>query len=95
MIENARNMGNAGLTYTVSQFDIGTNLYLTDHRLRWAEDFWAPGYARLDLFGRYHLTGHFDLYGRVQNALDHDIIEALGFRNPGVYFVAGANYSFH
>ncbi len=95
MIENARNMGNAGLTYTASHFDIGTNLYVTDHRLRWAGDFWAPGYARLDFFGRYHVTGHFDFYGRVQNALDHDIIEALGFRNPGIYFVAGANYSFH
>ncbi len=94
MVENARNMGNAGLTYRTVKFDFGTNLYMTDHRLRWAADFWAPGYARLDFFGRYHVTGHFDLYGRVQNALDQQIIETLGYRNPGVYFVAGLSYRF-
>jgi outer membrane cobalamin receptor len=88
-IENARNMGNLGLTWTATAFDAGTNLYATDRRLRWAGDFRAPGYARLDLFGRYHVTAHFDLYARVQNALDHHIVEVLGYRNPGVYCVAG------
>ena len=90
-IENARNMGNLGLTYTTQKFDVGTNVYATDRRLRWAGDFWAPGYTRVDLFGRYHATDHFDLYARVQNALDHHIVEILGYRNPGVYFVAGAS----
>lgn len=94
MIQNARNMGNLGLTYSRSGFDLGANLFATDHRLRWAGDFWAPGYARLDLFGRYHVTRRLDLYGRVQNALDRRIIEVLGYRNPGVYFVAGADYTF-
>jgi vitamin B12 transporter len=94
MIQNARNMGNAGLTYTVARFDFGTNLFMTDHRLRWAGDFFAPGYARLDFFGRYHVTGHFDLYGRVQNALDHQIIEILGYRSAGVYVVGGVSYRF-
>ena len=95
MIENARNMGNLGLTYTTSRFDVGANLFATDRRLRWAGDFWAPGYARLDFFGRYHVTGRLALFGRVQNALDRRIIEVLGYRNPGVYFVAGANYKFN
>ena len=49
-------------------------------------------FARLDFFGRYRASGHLDLYGRVQNALDRRIIEVLGYRNPGVYFVVGANY---
>ncbi len=92
--ENARNMGNVGLTWTQAQFDFGTNLYLTDHRLDYSYQFWAPGYARLDFFGRYHVTGHFDLYARVQNALDHDIVEIIGYKNPGVYFVAGVRYTF-
>jgi vitamin B12 transporter len=94
MIENARNMGNLGLMYSTARFDVGTNFYATDHRLRWAGDFWAPGYGRLDFFGRYHATGHLDLYGRVQNALDHHIVEVLGYQNPGVYFVAGVRYRF-
>jgi vitamin B12 transporter len=94
MIENARNMGNLGLTWAQPQFDVGTNLYMTDHRLDYSGQFWAPGYARLDFFGRYHVTGHLDLYARVENALDHHIVEIIGYKNPGVYFVAGLRYAF-
>jgi vitamin B12 transporter len=94
-IENARNMGNLGLTWSQPQFDVGTNLFMTDHRRDYTGDYWAPGYARLDFFGRYHLTGHFDLYARVQNALDHPIVEVIGYKNPGVYAIAGASYKFN
>ncbi len=90
--ENARNMGNVGLTWSQAQFDFGTNVYMTDHRLDYSYQSWAPGYTRVDFFGRYHVTGHFDLYARVQNALDHDIVEIIGYKNPGVYFVAGVRY---
>jgi vitamin B12 transporter len=93
-IENARNMGNLGLTWTEPQFNVGTNLFITDHRRDPTGDFWAPGYARLDFFGRYHVTGDFDLYARVQNALDHHIVELIGYKNPGVYCIAGASYKF-
>ncbi|MFZ0501766.1 MAG: TonB-dependent receptor [Steroidobacteraceae bacterium] len=94
MIQNARNMGNIGLTWAESRFDVGTNLFMTDHRLDYSGQFWAPGYARLDLFGRYHATGHLDVYARVQNALDHRIIEVIGYKNPGVYFIGGVSYRF-
>jgi vitamin B12 transporter len=94
MIENARNMGNLGLNYHVARFELGASVYATSSRLRWAADVWAPGYARLDLYGRFHVTSRFDLYGRVQNALDEHIVEILGYRNPGVYFVAGVTYRF-
>jgi vitamin B12 transporter len=94
MIENARNMGNLGLNYHVARFELGANVYATSRRLRWAADVWAPGYARLDLYGRFHVTRKFDFYGRVQNALDEHIVEILGYRNPGVYFVAGVSYRF-
>jgi hypothetical protein len=30
----------------------------------------------------------------VQNVLDHNIVEILGYKNPGVYFIAGASYKF-
>jgi len=91
---NARNMGNVGLSYKGQRFDVGTNLYLTDHRLRWAGDVFAPGYIRLDLYGRYHVTARLDGYLRVQNALDAHIVEVLGFHNPGVYVIGGAGYRF-
>jgi vitamin B12 transporter len=93
-IENARNMGNLGATWTQAQFNLGTNLFMTDHRRDFTGDFWAPGYARLDFFARYHVTSDFDLYARVQNALDHHIIEDIGYKNPGVYAIAGASYKF-
>jgi vitamin B12 transporter len=89
---NARDVGNLGLEYHIARFDVGTNLYMSSRRLRWAGDVWAPGYARLDLYGRFHVTSHLDLYARVQNALDQDIVEILGYESPGVYFVAGVSY---
>src|SRR6185437_8060687 len=94
MVENARNMGNLGLVYDAAAFDVGANLFLTDHRLRWAGDVWAPGYARLDLYGRYHLGARLTAYARVQNALDHPIVQILGFRAVGVYVTGGLRYQF-
>jgi vitamin B12 transporter len=94
MVENARNMGNLGLVYDVDAFDVGTNLFLTDHRLRWAGDVWAPGYARLDLYARYHLGARLTAYARVQNALDHPIVQILGYRDVGVYVTGGLRYQF-
>lgn len=92
--QNARDVGNLGLDYHIARFDVGTNLYMTSRRLRWAGDVWAPGYARLDLYGRFHATDHLDLYARVQNALDQDIVEILGYKNAGVYVVAGVRCKF-
>ncbi|HTX23387.1 MAG TPA: TonB-dependent receptor [Steroidobacteraceae bacterium] len=94
MIENARDVGNLGLNYHIARFDLGANVYATSRRLRWAGDVWAPGYARLDAYGRLHVTNRFDLYARVQNVLDEHIVEILGYRSPGVYFVAGMRYRF-
>jgi vitamin B12 transporter len=94
MIQNARNMGNLGLTWADPQYDVGTDLYMTSHRRDDFGEFYAPGYARLDFFGRFHATGNFDLYARVQNALDHHIVEIIGYKNPAVYFIAGLGYKF-
>lgn len=94
MVETARNMGNLGLVYDVAGFALGTNLFLTDHRLRWAGDVWAPGYARLDLYGRYRLGARLSAYARVQNVLDHPIVQILGYRDVGVYVTGGLRYQF-
>ncbi len=94
MVENARNMGNLGLSYEGSLFDAGANVFLTDHRLRWAGDVWAPGYARVDLYGRYRLAAGLTAYARVQNALDHPIVQILGYRDVGIYVTGGLRYQF-
>jgi outer membrane cobalamin receptor len=91
---NARNMGNLAVSYETRRFNVGTNLYLSDHRLRWAGDVWAPGYLRLDVYGRYHIRPRLDAYVRIQNALDAHIVEVLGYRTPGVYVIGGAGYRF-
>lgn len=94
MVENARNMGNLAASFAVADFDIGANLFLTDHRLRWAGDVWAPAYARLDLYARYRLDERLTAYARVQNALDRPIVQILGYRALGIYLTGGLRYQF-
>lgn len=92
MTLTARDSGNLALQYQRARFDIGAHVYATSRRLRWAADVWAPGYARVDLFGRVAVTPHLQAYLRVQNILDRRIVEILGYRNPGVYVVGGVRY---
>jgi vitamin B12 transporter len=94
MTLNARDVGNLQLDYHRRRFDVGAHLYVASRRLRWAGDVWAPGYARLDVFGRLALTRRLHAYVRVQNVLDRRIVEILGYQNPGLYAVAGADYRF-
>jgi vitamin B12 transporter len=94
MTLNARDFGNLQLDYRWRRFDVGTHLYATSRRLRWAGDVWAPGYARLDVYGRLAVTSGLDVYLRIQNVLDRRIVEILGYENPGLYAVAGAVYRF-
>lgn len=94
MTLNARDVGNVELDYRASRYEVGTHVYLTSPRLRWAADVWAPGYTRVDLHGRIKLTRRLGAYLRVQNVLDRRIVEILGYQNPGVFAVAGANYRF-
>ena len=94
MIENARNMGNIGLTYTAQKFTATVNAYITGPRLRWAGDVSAPGYHRIDLSGRYHLTDRIDLYTRLQDITNEKIIETLGYKNQRFYGIVGASARF-
>lgn len=94
MIETAKNMGNVGITYTAEKFTVNLNTYLTSSRLRWAGDISAPGYHRIDVSGRYHLTDRIDLYTRIQDLTNEKIIETLGYKNPRLYGVVGASARF-
>lgn len=89
MPESAHDIGNVGITYEPQKFTVNANLFITSPRLRYAGDVAAPAYARLDLSGRYHLTHQIDLYARVQNALNQNIVEQLGYRNPKIYAIGG------
>lgn len=94
MIQVARSKANVGLNYKTDAVELGANVYYVGPRLRWAGDVSTDGYTRLDLSGRYHVTTQFSVYGRVQNALDSHIIEEVGYKQPGLYGIFGAELKF-
>ena len=44
----------------------------------------SPSYFVLDLFASYDLTENFQIFGRIENALDRDFEEPDGFTQPGI-----------
>jgi vitamin B12 transporter len=93
-VQVARNKGNLGLDYVHGPFQLGGNLYLVGPRLRWAGDIETDGYARLDLYGRYQVSKTISLYARIENLFNSEIIEDLGYEQPGRYLLAGVDWQF-
>jgi iron complex outermembrane receptor protein len=50
-------------------------------------------YVRIDFSSRYSLTDALAVTTRVENLLDEDIEEGLGYEEPGVYAIVGVDYS--
>ncbi len=94
MFQVAYHKINFGLNYASDRVDLGANLYYVGPRLRWAGDISTDGYWRLDLSGRYRVTDWLSVYGRVQNALDANIIEEVGYKQPGLYAISGLEVKF-
>jgi len=91
-VQIAKNKGNLGLRYTGNRYDFNINAYYSGERLRWAGDIEMPDYVRLDFTGRYRFTEALTLTLRVENLLDADIVEGLGYEEPGRYLVAGVKW---
>jgi len=90
----ARHKGNLGLVYATDQFSLSADMYYVGARLRWRGDVEMEKYVRFDLAATYYLTKGFKLYGRLENLLDRDVEEALGYQSPGRYAVAGVAWTF-
>jgi vitamin B12 transporter len=90
----ARNKGNLGLTFNWDRLTLGVNALYSGPRLRWAADIENPDYVRVDVSGRYALTDRFAVFSRIENLFDREIIEDLGYEQPGLYAIVGANYNF-
>ncbi|MCB1037243.1 MAG: TonB-dependent receptor, partial [Acidobacteria bacterium] len=58
------------------------------------EDTTNGSYTRLDLAARWQRWQQFQPYGRVENLVDEDYDEALGFPAPGRTFVGGVSWTF-
>ncbi len=52
----------------------------------------APGYARVDLGGWYEVTSHLTAYANVENALDKQYQEVVGYPALGINIRAGLRF---
>jgi outer membrane cobalamin receptor len=93
MVQIARNKGSLTLSYQADRFKLGVTGYYSGPRLRYKGDIEMEEYFRVDLFGRFGLTDSLNLYGRVENLLDEDIEEGLGYEQPGVYGIVGLEWT--
>lgn len=93
-VQIAHNKGNVGVNFQGDRFTFGTNVYYTGPRLRWAGDLETAGYIRVDVSGRYAVTQSLSVFGRVENLLDDDYLDELGYAETGRYGVFGAEWRF-
>ena len=54
----------------------------------------APSYVTLDLNARFAVTDWLTVYGRIENVLDEDYEDVLGFQTAGVSAYAGSRLRF-
>lgn len=90
----AKHKGNVGAQFSADKFNVGANAYYAGPRLRWAGDLENEAYWRLDASGRFEVTRGLSLFARIENVLDEDIQEDMGYLQPGRYSVVGLQYKF-
>lgn len=93
-VQIAKNKGNLGIDMSRDKFFFGANAYYAGPRLRWAGDVENPAYWRVDVTGRLNFTESISVFVRVENLFDEDIVEDLGYLQPGRYSVIGMQYKF-
>lgn len=91
-VQIARNKANLGVSYQVDKITLGSNLYYTGPRLRWAGDLETDAYRRLDVSARIDVTKALTAYTRIENLFDKTYEEDLGYQQPGLYAVTGLEY---
>lgn len=91
-VQIARNKGSLTLAYETDKYSFGVTGYYSGPRLRWKGDVEMEEYFRLDCFGRYRLTDGLSLYTHIENLLNEDIEEGLGYEQPGFYGIIGVEF---
>ncbi len=89
----AHNKGSVTLSYKEAKYTFGVTGYYSGPRLRWKGDIETEDYYRVDLFGRYEIYKGLNLYSRIENVLNQDIVEGLGYEQPGFYGIIGIEFS--
>lgn len=93
-VQIADHKANVGANFKGDKLTFGTNLYYSGPRLRWAGDLETDGYVRVDVSGRYALTKTVSLFGRIENLLDDDYLDEIGYAETGRYGIFGAEWRF-
>ncbi len=91
-VQIAYNMANLGINYQQERYSLGANIYYSGPRLRWNGDKKMDSYFRVDLSGRANIHKNLTVYGRIENLLDADISEGLGYEQPGIYGLVGVEW---
>jgi outer membrane cobalamin receptor len=98
LIRRPRHLGSLLLTYVGNRW--GANLGGSFVGRRPDSDFFsygidhAPGYARLDLGGWYAVNSHLTAFVNLENALDKQYNEVVGYPALGANFRAGMRFRF-
>ncbi len=85
--------GSITASYTSTRFDVAASAAITGARddtdfANNATVRLAP-YTLLTVSGAWHVNRHFDLTGRIENALDQQYQDVFAYRNPGLTLHAG------
>lgn len=93
-VQIAKNKGNLGIDLSRDKLYFSANAYYAGPRLRWAGDVENPSYWRIDTTARLSFTDSLSAFVRIENLFDEDIVEDLGYLQPGRYGVIGLQYKF-
>ena len=93
-VQISRNKANLDLRYQAGDVTLGAHVYYSGPRLRWAADLETESYTRVDVSARYQANRSLAFYGRVENLFDEEVVEEIGYEQPGTYVVAGVEYRF-
>lgn len=92
--------GKVGLTYDIWRFHLHSDWVLVGDRQDVSGSATRPpreknpGYTRLDFMVSFDVTDSFQVYGRVENALNDHYDEVIGFDNPSTRFFVGTKAEF-
>ncbi len=93
-VQIARNKFNLDLAYDIDNLHLDIHGYYSGPRLRWKGDREMGSYFRTDVSARADITGNWTVYARAENIFNENIVEGLGYEQPGVYAVAGLEWKF-
>ena len=91
-VQVAKNKGSLTFCYEKERYNVGVSGYYSGTRLRWKGDIEMKAYYRVDIFGQYEFYKGMRVYTRIENVLDEDIEEGLGYDQPGIYAILGVKY---